>query len=78
MQDKPIREARFLDDHTVEVFSESGSMVRLNMNPFLHTTRFSLLKRPEIWKTGTTDGISIIWPGVAEMSYEEITRRTFW
>ncbi len=78
MGDKPIKEARFLEDYNVEVFSATDSMVRLNMKPFLHTTRFLSLKQQEIWRTGTTDGISIIWPGVAEMSYEELARRVFW
>jgi hypothetical protein len=78
MQDKPIKEARFLDDYIVEAVSETGSVIRLNMKPFLHTTRFLSLRRPELWKTGTTDGVSVIWPGVAEMSYDELSKRVFW
>jgi hypothetical protein len=78
MQDRPIREARFLDEYIVEVVSETCSVVRLNMKPFLHTTRFCPLRDEQTWKTGTTDGVSVIWPSVTEMSYEEITKRAFW
>jgi hypothetical protein len=78
MRVKPIMEARFLDNYVLEVVSDTNSVVRLNMKPFLHTTRFLALKDVSLWKTGTTDGISVIWDGVAEMSYEEITRRAFW
>jgi hypothetical protein len=78
MRDRPIREARFLEDFIVEVISETGSVISLNMKPCLHTTRFLPLGNEQVWKTGITDGISVIWPGVAEMSYEEITRRVFW
>ena len=78
MNVKPIREAHFLDDYIVEVVSGNGSVIRLNMAPFLSTIRFGLLKDPQVWKTGTTDGVSIRWPGVAEISYEEIMQRAFW
>ena len=78
MQDRPIREARFLENHIIELISETNSVVRLNMKPYLHTTRFYPLRDEAVWKTGITDGISVIWPGVTEMSYEEVTRRAFW
>ena len=78
MSVNPIRSANFLDNHVLEVISGNGSVVRLNMMPYLSTIRFSLLQDPKIWKTGTTDGVSIRWPGVAEISYEEIIQRAFW
>ena len=78
MMVKPIREAHFLEDHIVEVISGNGTVIRLNMEPYLSTIRFGLLRDPEVWQAGTTDGISIRWPGVAELSYEEIMQRAFW
>ena len=78
MRDKPIREARLLDNYILEVVSETNSVVRLNMKQFLHTTRFSPLRNLDVWQSGTTDGVSVIWPGVTEMSYEELTQRAFW
>ena len=78
MSSKPIKEAHFLQGHILEVISGNGSIVKLNMTPYLSTIRFGLLKDEAIWKTGVTDGISIRWPGVAEISYEEIMQRAFW
>ena len=75
---QPIQEAHFLDGYIVEVITGNGSVIRLNMSPYLSTIRFKLLRDPAIWKTGTNDGVSIRWPGVAEISYEEIMQRAFW
>lgn len=78
MREKPIRAVKLRSEHILEVFSANGSVIRLNMTPFLSTVRFRLLADDAVWHSGTTDGIRVCWPGVAEMSYEEITQRAFW
>ena len=76
--EKVIREIRLLPDHVLEVTSEkTGSVIRLQMSKYLHSPRFYGLQAEEVWSTGVTDGFMVRWPGVAELSFEEIARRVF-
>ncbi|MGE4277425.1 MAG: hypothetical protein AB7E30_09675 [Lawsonibacter sp.] len=75
---KVIGAIRLLPDHVLEVTAEkTGSVIRLNMEPYLDKPRFQGLIEPNTWQTGETDGFMVRWPGVAELSFEEIALRVF-
>ena len=76
--DRVIGGIRLLPDYVLEVeAARTGSVIRLHMEPFLELPRFLGLRPPEVWNSGRTDGFMVEWPGVAELSFEEIARRTF-
>lgn len=73
-----IRQIRLLPEYVLEVTAAAtDSTILLHMQPFLDKPRFLGLRDPEVWKTGETDGFMVRWPGVAEMSFEEIAARVF-
>ena len=76
--ERVIREIRLLPDRILEVTSEkTGSVIRLQMGKYLDSPRFYGLRSEDVWSTGVTDGFMVRWPGVAELSFEEIARRVF-
>lgn len=76
--DRVISSIRLLPEHVLEVVSaKTGSIVRLNMEPYLDFPRFLGLRSQQVWESAHTDGFMVVWPGVAELSFEEIARRVF-
>ena len=76
--DRVISSIRLLPDYVLEVVAaKTGSVIRLQMKPYLNYPRFLGLQAPAVWNSATTDGFMVVWPGAAELSFEEIARRVF-
>ena len=73
-----ISSIRLLPDYVLEVVAaKTGSVISLHMEPYLDFPRFLGLRSRKVWESGVTDGFMVVWPGVAELSFEEIARRVF-
>ena len=76
--ERVIQSIRLLPDHVLEVTAEkTENIIRLHMKPYLDKPRFQGLRTESAWKTGMTDGFMVRWPGIAELSFEEIAGRVF-
>ncbi len=68
---------RFITDvkprknYILQVEFVSGSHVLLDMKQHLNSVRFSSLKKPEVWKSATTNGLFVRF-GDVELSHDEI------
>ena len=76
--ERVIKEIKPLSDYVLEVVSaRNGSVIRLQMKQYLDRPRFYGLRSEEAWASAETDGFMVRWPGVAELSFEEIAKRVF-
>lgn len=61
-----------LDRYLIEVRFDNGSTIILNMAGKLHTARFRQLRDKKLFESATTDGGSIRWNDLIEISTTEI------
>ncbi|MPM61824.1 hypothetical protein SDC9_108687 [bioreactor metagenome] len=59
-------------DYTLKILFENGHTVILDMNQKIETTRFRQLLDQTLFLGATTDGSSIRWSDLIEISAEEI------
>ena len=67
-----ILSIRPLDGYRMEINFLNGSTVILNLQNKLHTIRFAPLKDISLFNSAVTDGESIIWNSLLEISTTEI------
>ncbi len=63
---------RPMENYRMEVEFSNGSIVILNLENKLHTIRFSALRDRKLFESATTDGISILWNKMLEISATEV------
>lgn len=72
MRERLIKAAQPLQNHTLRVEFTSGNSVVLHMDSLLSKVRFMELKDPAVWERAETDGLFVRWPGICELSFDEV------
>ncbi len=71
MRRRFITDVKSMEDYILQVKFVSGSYVLLDMKPRLDSVRFCPLKKPEVWRSATTNGLFVRF-GNVEISHDEI------
>ncbi len=71
MRRRFITDVKALDNYILQVKFVSGSHVLLDMKPQLESVRFYPLKKQEVWRSATTNGLFVRF-GNVEISHDEI------
>lgn len=71
MQRRFITNAAPLEGYILQVEFVSGSLVMLDMRPYLDSVRFCSLKDPKVWRSATTNGLFVRF-GDVELAHDEI------
>ena len=71
MDRKYILAVKPLEQHILQIEFVSGSILLLDMKPYLDRIRFRELNNPKIWNGVVTNGIFVRFQGV-ELSHDEL------
>ena len=71
MKRKYISAVKAMDGYVLQVDFVSGSLLLLDMNPYLDKIRFRPLADPQVWNSVVTNGIFVRF-GNVELSHDEI------